>query len=78
MKLSEFMTEHNLSDAEMATRIGCSEGAVRKWLSGERLPRQDQLVRINEITAGAVTPNDFFLPPSPAVPLSPAHGGATD
>jgi len=65
MTLTEYMTNHNLSDAELASQVGCSVGAVRKWRYRERTPRPEQMRRIHEITAGAVTPNDFLVAASP-------------
>ena len=62
MKLAAYMSVHNLSDDEMASRIGdVSVSGLRKWLRDERTPRPDQMRRIDEVTAGAVTPNDFIL-----------------
>ncbi len=62
MILSEYMAVEDLSLEELAARIGdVSIGGLRKWLSGERIPRQDQLRRIDEITNGKVQPNDFIL-----------------
>lgn len=40
-------------------QIPCSLGAVRKWRSGERMPRAKQMRRIAEVTNGEVTANDF-------------------
>lgn len=60
MTLHEFMKLASLSDTDMASKLGCSEGAVKKWRYGERVPRVDQLRRIHEITNGAVTANDFI------------------
>lgn len=59
MTLNEFMKLANLSDTDIARKLGCSEGAVKKWRYGERIPRRDQLRQIHDITNGAVTANDF-------------------
>jgi transcriptional regulator with XRE-family HTH domain len=61
MKLSDFKKEQNLTDDALAAIIGdCSVSALRKWFSGERIPRKDQMERIAEVTAGKVLPNDFY------------------
>lgn len=60
MNLSDFMRLKEISDQEMATQVGCSEFAVRKWKYGERVPRGAALARIVEVTEGAVTANDFL------------------
>lgn len=61
MTLREYIKQNSLTPDAMAKLLGCSEGAVRKWCSGERTPRPDQMRTISEVTAGAVLPNDFFV-----------------
>jgi transcriptional regulator with XRE-family HTH domain len=64
MTLSEYMVSEGLSLHELAARIGdVSEGGLRKWLSGERIPRPDQQRRIYKISGGMVQPNDWILDP---------------
>ena len=60
MTLKEYMKQNSLTPAAMAELLDSSEGAVRKWCSGERTPRPDQMRKIADVTGGAVTPNDFF------------------
>jgi len=60
MTLKEYIKLHSLTPGAMADLLNCSEGAVRKWCSGERTPRADQMRTISDITGGAVSPNDFF------------------
>lgn len=60
MTLNEYMKIHSLSDADLATSLGCSEGAVKKWRYGERVPRRAQMLLLLEHTKGAVTANDFL------------------
>ena len=63
MKLSDYMTRHELDDAGMAERIGdCSVSGVKKWRRGDRTPRRDHLRRIARATGGEVTANDFIEP----------------
>lgn len=62
MTLAEYMKNASLTDADMAAKLGCSEGAVKKWRYRERMPRPEQLRQIDEITGGAVTANDFVAP----------------
>jgi hypothetical protein len=65
MKLASYMKQHDLDDEAMAALIG-SGGAsqVKKWKYGERLPRLPDLIRIEEVTGGAVTARDFLPEPS--------------
>ena len=61
MKLSTYMEAQGLNDADMAARIGhCSAAAVDKWRRGLRVPRPEQMRRIQEATEGRVMANDFF------------------
>lgn len=60
MTLKEYITSKELSPEQMAEKLDCSPGAVRKWLSHERTPRPDQMRRITLATGGKVTPNDFI------------------
>ncbi len=67
MKLIDYMRLHTLRPEDIADRVGdVSPSGVRKWMSGERIPRRDQMERLAIVTAGAVLPNDFFtLPATP-------------
>lgn len=61
MKLLEYLKVHDISDEQFAAQIGgCSVSAVRKWKYGDRVPRLPELVRIEELTGGAVTARDFL------------------
>lgn len=60
MKLADFLRTNRVSDIEFGSQVNASTGAVRKWRSGERIPRPEQMVRIREATGGAVTADDFY------------------
>lgn len=66
MKLADYMASHGLTPEAMKDRLGCSEGAVRKWLYGERTPSPEWMRKIAAATDGAVQPNDFFAPAAPS------------
>lgn len=67
MRLIEYMRQEGLSDAAFAARFNdampkrqrCGEHAVKKWKYGERRPDADGILRIETITAGAVTLRDW-------------------
>lgn len=67
---ARFLAENKITAEDMATRIGASVSAVRKWARDERIPGKDQMRRIAEVTDGAVMPIDFYewarLPVVPA------------
>lgn len=64
MTLSDYIAAHRMTQDEFAELIGVTQPSVGRWIAGERMPRPDTLRRIAELTAGAVTANDFMAPPS--------------
>ena len=62
MKLLTYMKQHNISDGDMASMVGdrVTIRAVRKWKYGETVPRLPELLRLEEVTGGAVIPKDFM------------------
>lgn len=59
MQLDTYLREKTITAEEFGRMVNASPGAVRKWRSGERMPRPEHLARIREATGGAVTANDF-------------------
>jgi len=53
------MIQTNIDLQEAARAFGSSTHAVKKWLSGQRVPRPRTQAKIMKITRGAVTPNDW-------------------
>jgi transcriptional regulator with XRE-family HTH domain len=66
MQLEAFMKDRQWDAAAVASAVGVSPEAVRKWLRGERIPRPAQMRRIVEVTDGAVQPADFYTRPEAA------------
>lgn len=67
MRLIDWMRQANLSDTDVADRVGgVSAHAVKKWKYGERIPRRAELLKLVEISEGKVSPNDFVLAASSA------------
>ena len=60
MQLRQYLTKRNIAIPAFAERIGVTQQAVHRYLTGERLPRRDVMERIKAATGGAVQPNDFF------------------
>jgi DNA-binding transcriptional regulator YdaS (Cro superfamily) len=73
MKLADFMAREEISTAAFAHSIGVGSISVTRYLTGARLPAADVLVKIAEVTDGAVTPNDFLLPARKAGPREAAE-----
>lgn len=62
MTLDQYLTQVGMSNPVFAGQLDVTPECVRAWRRGIRRPRREHLQRINEITLGAVTPDDFFLP----------------
>lgn len=60
MKLSDYLTQQNLSGAEFARRNGISEGMVSLLCRGETWLSKEMAQKIIRATDGAVTPTDFL------------------
>lgn len=71
MKLLDYLKLNGISDEAFAAEFHgqISSSGVRKWKYGERQPRLPELVRIEELTNGAVTARDFL--PDRTEQLSP-------
>jgi transcriptional regulator with XRE-family HTH domain len=61
MYLKDWLNENDMTLEEFADKCEFSRGAVAKWISGERFPRIDALKKIEGITDGGVTVQDFFM-----------------
>ena len=68
MTLSEYLKEEKLTQ-EKFLQISTAYGAtftihaISKWCQGHRIPRQEEMQTIYEITEGKVEPNDFYILP---------------
>lgn len=60
MKLRDWMTRHNISEARLAGSLGTSQATVNRYARGERIPRPNIMARIIAATDGAVRPADFY------------------
>ena len=60
MRLIDYLEEHDLSDEAFALLIGgITKHAVKKWRYRERVPDPVRLIRIEDVTKGAVTLRDW-------------------
>ena len=60
MTLDEYLTQHEITDAEFAKRIERDPGTVSRLRRGLTKPDWQTMPRIFDATNGAVTPNDFL------------------
>lgn len=64
MNLRAYVNE-NGGSAQLAERLGVTREAVDHWIAGRRMPRRQMVLKIQEITCGAVTPDDLYAPTTP-------------
>lgn len=60
MKLQDYLSQTKTSPEDFAKKVEASTSGVRKWVSGERIPRPKHVRRITEATKGAVTAIDLI------------------
>lgn len=61
MKLIDFLSQHAITAAEFASRIGVAETkTVYRYISNDRIPAADIMKRIWSATDGQVGPSDFY------------------
>jgi transcriptional regulator with XRE-family HTH domain len=60
MTLPEYITKHQITQAQFAKAIGVSEAALSRYVNGSRVPNSIIMRRIHSQTYGKVTANDFF------------------
>ena len=61
MRLAEWMAEPATSQGQLARHIGCSQTAISRYLSGQRIPRPAVMLLIYDVSDGAVSPDDLVL-----------------
>lgn len=64
MKLAKYLKDHKLTHQEFASRIGSSQAAVSRYAAARRFPEAQVLARIQQVTKGQVTANDFVPEPT--------------
>ena len=60
MKLRVYRSISNLTQKQLARRLGVTELSVIKYEAGNNIPSRDVMLKIYVETEGAVTPNDFY------------------
>ena len=74
MKLGDYLDKNGVTVRDFAERLGMSPEAVRLYVAGRRVPRQEAMEKIIQATGGKVEPNDFFTNADPAERLVPRYG----
>lgn len=60
MQLADYLRANGISDDDFGQQIGVSRQAVHRYKTFARAPKKPVMTKIKEVTAGAVTPNDFL------------------
>lgn len=70
MKLSDYLTTHQIRRGDFARSVGVSGGWITQLCDGDGWPSREVAERISAATGGLVTANDFAAPaesaPQPA------------
>lgn len=61
MKLKDYLEDTHTSAPSFAELVGVTATTVYRWLSRTRWPQRRDMIAINKVTKGAVTPNDLIL-----------------
>ena len=64
-RLAAWMLKNDVSQEDLATRIGASQGYVSRLLSGKRAPGLDVAFAIERETNGYVAAKDWAAGPPP-------------
>jgi len=59
MRLKDYLKTNEIKSEDFAKSLDVSHGGVLKWITGERFPRPTALAKIEKVTDGQVTANDF-------------------
>ena len=63
MILKEYLKFCGVTNKDFAKRIGISPVSLSRYISGERLPEKEIILKISSLTDGAVNPDDFYFKP---------------
>jgi hypothetical protein len=61
VNLREYMDKHGLDVIDLAGMFDVSTYAIKKWLRGERIPRDKMKAKISKLTKGEVSGNDWIV-----------------
>ena len=61
MTLKEYLEKEELTPTAFGKLLGLkSRASVLRWLSGERVPSKDNMLKISLVTNRQVTPDSFY------------------
>jgi transcriptional regulator with XRE-family HTH domain len=59
MRLGEFLQSANISQTRFAAQIGVRQATISRYISGEQIPSTSIVVKIRDISKGAVGLDDW-------------------
>lgn len=59
MRLKDYLEKHSLPTRHIAKKMGVTVSAARKWVQGTRIPRLPAIKKINRLTQGEVSFDDW-------------------
>tara|TARA_A100001037_G_C15060489_1_gene594553 strand:- start:31 stop:1182 length:1152 start_codon:yes stop_codon:yes gene_type:complete len=59
--LDKWITNNSLSRQLFAKKINISTATLSRYLSGDRIPKQEIMEKIVKITRGSISPDDFYI-----------------
>jgi len=62
MTLQEYLDLSKRRQTDFVEMTGFAPGTVSRWLSGTRVPSRAAIMRIQDVTKGAVTFSDWMQP----------------
>lgn len=58
--LAKYLDSAGMTEAAFAAKLGVSQVTINRYVKGKRFPDRDTILRIEELTGGAVKPADWF------------------
>ncbi len=59
--LKKYLEKNQITQREFSKKLGVSDGAITRWVKGERIPKMKLIMKIKKETNGEVNPQDFYL-----------------
>ena len=60
MRLKAYLKLNKITNKQFSKELGISPVSLSRYISGERIPEKDIVLKILKQTDGSVSPNDFY------------------
>ena len=58
--LHDWMKDRDLTDGEVGKQVGVSAAAIQKYRTGARIPRQETMRKLVDLTKGEVPASSYY------------------